>query len=90
MALTVAQLPAHSHTLQASSTEGDKSGPDGKILADSRGTGLTKGYADPINKVNLKAGSISNTVDGHDHENMQPTLVVRCIICMQGLFPSRN
>ena len=38
----------------------------------------------------LGATSYSNTGQGGAHENMQPWICVRFIICLQGLFPSRN
>ncbi len=87
--LSIAQMPSHSHSFQASSMDGDTSIPSGNVLST---TGAEKNYRAsgqvPIAK--MGANTIANAGGNQAHENMQPYLVVKFCIALQGLFPSRN
>ncbi len=86
--LSVANLPSHTHTLNAKAGVGSQAAPGGNILAasDQRNSQYTNAAAD----TNLSGGAIGSTGSGTGHSNMQPSLGMNFIICLQGVFPSRN
>ena len=91
--LSIAEMPEHTHTAQASSQPGnsplpsDNTGPN--VLASS----LNEAYRDltsPGDFVTMRSGTIANVGGGQAHDNMQPYLAINFCIALQGLFPSRN
>lgn len=84
--LTASQIPAHTHTLRASTSAGDKRGLANRVLASG---GM---YRDPeaATMTALRSGSITNAGGGQAHNNMQPYETLSFVIALQGLFPSRN
>ena len=85
--LTVNQIPAHSHTVNASANKGNHASPIGNYPA-SDAAGVTAEYnATPTGVMN--AGVISPVGGGQPFENRQPTLTLNWIIAMQGIFPAR-
>ncbi|MBO6738584.1 MAG: phage tail protein [Phycisphaerales bacterium] len=99
--LTTLQMPSHTHpastqvTSEASDSEGTLTNPEDAIPAKS-------GSGDPDwaneNNANVELSdqmhSASTTI-GHAggnqaHDNMSPFNCVNFIICLQGIFPSRN
>lgn len=85
--LTTANLPAHSHSLNASSATGNTAAPAGNSLADGR---TARVYSSTAPNVAMHADSIGNTGSGTSVNNMQPYLTLRACIATQGLFPSRS
>jgi len=86
VALTVAQMPKHRHSLRASSGVGDTKAPEGTVLANS---GKATVYSTQTPDVALNSGSVSSTGGGQPHENMQPFLGMTCIIALQGIYPAQ-
>ena len=86
--LTAAEIPAHTHTLKGSSTQGDVVAGNGNVLADDAGQIYRSGT--PNNLVSLRSGSVANAGGGQGHENMMPFTTLNFCIALQGLFPSRN
>ncbi len=86
-ALSIAEMPAHTHTAQASSAVGDNPIPGGRVLAD---TAPAEVYHGDENRVAMRAGTVANAGSSQGHENMQPYLTLNFCIALQGLFPSRN
>jgi microcystin-dependent protein len=84
--LTQSELPAHNHSVSASSTVGDSAPPSAKVLAAT--PALI--YSPPGNPTTLQPGTISNTGGSQPHENRQPFSVLNCVIALTGIFPSRN
>jgi microcystin-dependent protein len=84
--LSVAEMPAHAHTMQASSAAGNNPNPGNNMLATSA---PNEAYTAPQNLAPMRAGTVAN-VGGQAHENRQPYLAIRFCIALQGLFPSRN
>ncbi len=82
--LSVGTMPAHTHTLAASSTEADSNAPAGKVLADTN----SALYAGSGTEVPTSI-PIGNSGGGGAHENMMPFLVINFCIALQGLYPSR-
>jgi microcystin-dependent protein len=86
--LTVGQLPAHTHTAQASSAPGTSPGPGGNYWASQNQVFLYSNA--PSGTTAMAASAIGATGGGQPHDNMPPYLVLNYIIALQGIFPSRN
>ncbi|WP_406700934.1 tail fiber protein [Singulisphaera sp. Ch08] len=89
VALTVAQLPRHSHAAQGGSGAGGSVGPAGQVWAGST-TNSTPYRSAGVPTATMIPGSITATGGGQTHENRQPYLVVNFIIALVGIFPSRE
>jgi microcystin-dependent protein len=89
--LTVPELPPHSHALNASTAGGDKLVPTGNLLA-TDALGGTAPYKDGAvaPNVSMAASSVAQAGGGGPHTNIQPYLGLNFIICIEGIFPSRN
>lgn len=97
--LTVSELPAHTHTLQArDATPGILNGNLGsttKYLA--QGLAITGSGNQPVNLYSaaspgavLHPSSISSVGGSQAHLNMMPFLTGNYVIALQGIFPSQN
>lgn len=86
--LTLPELPAHTHNLNASSAAGTVPTPAGNgLAATADGSAL---YASTTANVQLASGSVTNAGGAQPHNNQPPYLVVNYIIALVGIFPSRN
>ena len=83
--LTVANLPAHSHTINANTGTGTTSVPTNNVMANSGA--LDKEYAATTNTTMSPTGS---TGGSQPLNNMKPFAPVYYIIALQGIFPSQN
>ena len=86
--LTVNQMPSHNHTVapQAKNGAGDDTNPGGtKYMA----TASTDLYA---NSPNVAMGPSTSSLTGGNQpvSIIQPVLCINYIICVSGIFPSRN
>ena len=92
--ITTAEMPQHTHVLQASPAAANTFVPTANVLA----RGATNVGANPLN---LYASSVSNLVamqpgelagvgGSQAHLNMQPFLTISFSIALQGIFPSPN
>lgn len=83
--LNVSQVPAHTHTVGASSDDATKKNPIGSVPAATGGSsyGTTANGAMLGTMLSVSGGS-------QPHTNMQPFLVLNWCICINGIFPSRN
>jgi microcystin-dependent protein len=81
--LSSQEMPAHTHTVSASSSAGNAADP--AALAQ-----FSNGYASPGNLTTLQPPTILNVGGGQPHENRQPYLVLNWCIALIGIFPSRN
>jgi microcystin-dependent protein len=85
--LTISELPAHNHSVTASSSNGDTTLPTNNLLASS----LNQSYRAPDQALTtLLPGSIANAGGSQPHDNMSPYLVLNFIIALVGIFPSQN
>jgi microcystin-dependent protein len=85
--LIEAQMPNHTHTLQALPIPGNRSGPQDNTFA--RTIGATP-YAPAPTTTALSSQAIENTGGNQPHNNMQPFLTMNFIIALTGLYPSRS
>jgi microcystin-dependent protein len=83
--LVDAEMPQHTHTIEASSDPSDNQDPTNNVLAKSGQI-----FSNSTNLVDMVSGTMTNTGGGQAHENMEPFLAVNFCIALQGLFPSRN
>ena len=83
--LTQAEVPSHTHTLQAATTGAGMNSPTGAILAGG-GANIF------VPSANLKAmqPQALAAVGGQPHENRQPYLVMNWCIALSGIYPSRS
>jgi len=81
--LATAQLPAHSHTLGASSQQATTGTASTNVAL---GVATANLYGAPVNLAPMAAP----TGPGGAHENRQPFLGLTFIIALQGVFPARS
>lgn len=86
--LLTSNLPPHNHILNGVSDAGDVSLPTGAFSASSGG--LDPEYRISGTTVQMNPAAISPTGGGQSFNSMPPYQVVRYIIALQGIFPSRN
>ena len=85
--LTVNQMPSHSHALTASTTTAAQAKPGNAIRLGHAGADV---YTQGASDTTLASDSIQSTGAGQPQNNMQPFLGLNYIICLNGIFPSRN
>ncbi len=85
VALTANNLPAHTHTLMANSTEANTDNPSAAALANAR----SNTYYAAAPNTPMIAGSIGATGSSAAFSVMEPYLCVNFCIAYEGVFPSR-
>jgi microcystin-dependent protein len=89
------EMPTHAHTftIPALSSPGTVSVPNANSFPaevfDDRG-GIINAYGTGTPNVFSPGGTTSVVGGSQAHNNMQPFLVLNYIICMEGIYPSRN
>lgn len=86
--LIITEIPAHNHTLNGVTEPGDVASPAGAFLAGTGG--LDPEYRASGTTVGMAPQSIGVAGGSQPHNNMQPYLGLNYIICMEGIYPSRN
>jgi len=88
--LTINEMPNHTHLVNAVTSEGNKTSPENSLPADTKV--LDKEYASSGSgsPVVMNSGMINSTGGNQAHTNIQPYVIFKCIIALQGIFPSRN
>ncbi|KMQ59567.1 tail collar protein [Chryseobacterium angstadtii] len=86
--LTQQQMPMHNHTVNAVTAEGNQNTPTGNLPADTKL--LDKEYSDATANTNMKATMLNTAGGSQPHENRPPFVTLRCIIALQGIYPSFN
>jgi len=89
--LSISEIPTHTHTMQASSSNGSQVVPASAYLAKTIDSGTGTGvnvYISPQNLAAMNAATVANTGGSQAHLNMQPFLTLSCCIALQGIFPS--
>ncbi|KEO50783.1 phage tail protein [Thioclava pacifica] len=95
VALTDAEMPSHSHAIQAASQNPAANatavpGPDVEF-ATAGGSDVTRYSAQPGGTpVTLNPASIGLSGSAHPHQNMMPTTVMNYCIAYDGIFPPRS
>jgi microcystin-dependent protein len=81
--LTLAQLPQHTHSVQASFSLADQPVPS--VLAAANNL-----YRKASDLTPLHPGTILSVGGGQPHDNRHPYLTLNWCIALQGVFPPRN
>jgi len=84
--LLQSEMPAHTHTVQASVHAPDQASPVGNYWA-SQGRSV---YSSNAPNAAMNSATSLTAGGGQPHTNMPPYLVLIFIIALQGIFPSRN
>lgn len=87
VALVATQLPAHSHSVNASSTAAAADRPAGAVLGRASVNIYSSG---PDGATVMNGGMIANTGGSQPHPNLQPFLTLNFCIALQGVYPSRS
>lgn len=82
------QLPAHTHTVNASTAPGDAENPSNALWAQSPQTSYDN-TANPTLAA-MNPTSVTSVGGNQPHDNMMPTLTVSYIISLYGIYPSQN
>jgi microcystin-dependent protein len=88
--LTVAQLPAHSHTLQASSQTPDTNLPAGSLLATFQTPQINYAQGNSPANTAMSKGAIGSTGGNEAVPTQSPVLAMAWCVALQGIFPSRQ
>jgi microcystin-dependent protein len=86
--LLQSEMPAHSHALQASNSDGTDQSPVGELYAG--GVGGISPYATPGALTSLSQNAVAPAGASLPHNNMQPYLTLYFNIALQGVFPPRS
>ena len=89
--LLASQMPAHNHLVQVNdNTSGMASSAVGNYLNSKTESGESVVEAGLSSAATLNPATIGIAGGGQPFNNMQPYLGMNFIICLQGIFPSRN
>ncbi len=83
-------LPAHSHTLAASTAVATTQSPTGAYLAQPERSGPALYETTGAASTALAIGSLASAGGNQPISTHQPTVVLNFCIAYQGIFPSRN
>jgi len=88
--LSLAQMPAHTHALNATTTRGDRPGPSGHILSRANPDTIVNVYSTGSPTVTMAASSIGASGGGQPAQTLSPYLGLSHCIALEGIFPPRN
>ncbi|MBE0611630.1 MAG: phage tail protein [Dehalococcoidia bacterium] len=83
--LSISEMPAHTHLVQASPAPGTAVNPANAMLAAASNV-----YRPADSLTALNAASVTSVGGSQAHLNMQPFLALNFCIALQGIFPSQN
>ena len=85
-------LPAHTHSVNASTANGDNRVPPGRVFATSVDSGAPPPLYAPSSGplVPLNPQSVGQGGGNQPHTNLQPYGTISFCIALAGIFPSRN
>jgi microcystin-dependent protein len=84
--LSLAELPTHVHTLNATNSGGGGIVPNNNVL----GNAGSQVFTGPQALVAMNPGCVPPVGGSQAHLNMQPFLTISFCIALQGIFPSPN
>jgi microcystin-dependent protein len=85
--LAAAQMPAHTHSVNASSSPAASERPAGRVLARSPGHSY---IPEPDTDTVMNAKMLGDAGNSQPHDNIQPYLVLNFCIALLGIFPARE
>jgi microcystin-dependent protein len=84
--LSIAELPTHTHVLNATGGNGTVGTAAGNVFAKA----LSAAYGNPADLVAMSPDVVTSVGGSQAHLNMQPFLTLSFCIALQGIFPSPN
>jgi microcystin-dependent protein len=87
--LTTNEMPSHTHTMAVDPREATLATADTNTTYLAKTSGGTSAYGSSVS-TGLSSSSVSSYGGGQPHENMKPYIAMKCIIALQGIFPSQN
>lgn len=87
--LTEAQIPQHTHQLQATTTLASTASP-ALALPGKKGRLGRDMFAAPANLTTLHPASVASAGASQPHPNMQPFMTVKFAIALSGIYPTRS
>ncbi|AKC71732.1 phage tail protein [Pandoraea oxalativorans] len=91
--LTSADVPGHSHTVNATTTDASAPAPaEGMMLAKTTANFYDAGTRNPPSKAGLSPKAIkpAGNAEPTAHDNIMPTATVNYIIAVNGIYPSQG
>ena len=89
-ALTVPELPKHSHALNGSTGGGNQQSPTRKLLGNQNRKKKIYSNAGDGSLTPMHATAVGPAGSSKPHNNMQPFLAIRFCMALQGVYPSRQ
>jgi microcystin-dependent protein len=86
--LLESEIPAHSHGLTASNSQGTDQSPVNEMFAG--GVGGINLYASPPPTIQLAGNAVAPAGGDQPHNNMMPYLTLNFCIALQGVYPPRT
>ena len=91
VALTPAQLPAHTHTAMVTNAPASTGTPSGNLeLGSISGDAMYTSDVSGLSPYPAAAAMIGATGGNQPHDNTMPTLAVRFCIALNGIWPSQS
>ncbi len=88
--LRLQEMPGHTHQMRGVNQGGTQEFPGGNLIAGSNTKG-SKSFVPTSKQVTtLSPATISPVGGNQPHDVMSPYLVLTPIMCLQGVYPSRN
>ena len=84
--LTVAEMAGHTHVVQGNSSPANVATPVGNVWAQQGANPFSNSQAN----ASMGQSAVAPVGGSQAHPNVQPYLVVNFVICLVGIFPSRN
>lgn len=90
------EMPAHTHLLMVSETDGTQSNPSDAVIANNKVTverGNTvagNAFVQTAPTASMNPQTVQPIGGSQPHENRQPYLAMNYIIALEGIFPSRS
>lgn len=88
--LLSAQMPAHTHPLQASTAGATSTDPTNNVLAAVPASNVFYDVPASPAPIGLGPDTVAPAGGNQPHSNMMPTQTLTYLICVYGLFPSRS
>lgn len=89
--LSIAQIPPHKHTLNCDENSGknSKSEPEGNYISSPSDGAQNEQFSSSATET-MNEDILSSSGDGNSHENMTKFLVLKYIICIDGITDSND
>lgn len=88
--LTVNQIPAHTHLMNANANPGNAEAPTNAYPAKAVPGGANAYTTSPNTTVNMSPNMVTSIGGSQPHDNMMPFLTVNFCISLFGIFPSQG